>query len=67
MTGTTARSHPPDDDQELNRLLEQYTALLRTGNAPPIEEFAARHPGFEDQILELYPILSTIESIGDGP
>lgn len=50
-----------DDDDLLDAVVEEFTAICRTGAAPEPAEFAARFPRIADQLNELLPTIAAIE------
>lgn len=45
----------------VEQLATEYLDLLRTGSAPPIEEYVARYPDRAEQIRELFPLIAALE------
>lgn len=53
-----------DDTREMIEILaEEYVELLRQGERPDIEEFAAQHPNLADRIRSLFPTLQLLEGV----
>lgn len=50
-----------DELSSVESKCEQYIELYRNGSAPSFEQFAARHPELESQILELLPTIVMME------
>ncbi|MBA4019746.1 MAG: hypothetical protein C0483_21485 [Pirellula sp.] len=50
-----------DDDDLLDAVVEEFTAICRTGATPQPSEFAARHPRIAEQLIELLPTIAAIE------
>jgi serine/threonine protein kinase/WD40 repeat protein len=51
----------------LERLVEDYLARRRRGEAPTPGEYAARWPEHADRILDLFPALDLMERLKPGP
>lgn len=55
-----------DDDaisERLGDLLEEFAARQRAGEAPSVEEYAARFPDLADEIRTLFPAASAVERL----
>jgi serine/threonine protein kinase len=50
----------------LGQLAEEFTARVRNGEAPDVEEYAQRHPGCAERIRALFPTLVLIEGLAVG-
>ena len=50
-----------DDDDLLDVVVEEFTAICRTGATPQPTEFAARYPRIAEQLNELLPTIAAIE------
>ena len=55
----------PDDSALLGELVEEYTARLRQGERPNIEEYAARHARLAERIRHLFPTLLLLEGLAN--
>src|SRR5262245_31039642 len=58
-----------EDSALLGELAEEFTAQVRAGRLPRVEDFAARHPALADRIRALFPTLMLLEGLagGDAP
>ncbi|MEZ6136661.1 MAG: serine/threonine-protein kinase [Pirellulaceae bacterium] len=55
------------DFAQLGLLIDEFTARVRAGERPQIDDYAARYPQFARDIRELFPTLLTMEHVGvDG-
>jgi serine/threonine protein kinase/tetratricopeptide (TPR) repeat protein/WD40 repeat protein len=52
------------DHDPLAPLADDFLARHRGGDGPSPEEYAARHPEFAAQILDLFPALLVVENLG---
>ena len=50
-----------DDDDLLDAVVEEFTAICRTGAPPQPAEFVARYPRIAEQLNELLPTIAAIE------
>jgi eukaryotic-like serine/threonine-protein kinase len=55
-----------DDSAILGQLVEEYTARLRQGERPEIEEYARRQPALAERIRQLFPTLMLLEGLAGG-
>jgi WD40 repeat protein len=55
-----------DAQLELDRLVEAFVALVRRGEAPDIEVYAAAHPAQAAELREILPIVLTMEGVVPG-
>lgn len=53
---------PPSERNPVERLAEEFIERRRRGEEPSVEEYAARHPEWADEIRELFPALVLMES-----
>src|SRR5947208_339340 len=51
------------DRDPLDRLAEEFVARLRAGERPSLEEYAARLPGREGEVRDLFPALVEMEQL----
>jgi serine/threonine protein kinase/WD40 repeat protein len=51
------------DRDPLDRLAEEFVARFRAGERPSVEEYAARLPGREDEVRDLFPALVEMEQL----
>jgi serine/threonine protein kinase len=56
----------PDDSVVLGELAEQFSARVRQGQMPDVEEYAGAHPVLADRIRELFPTLMLLEGMAGG-
>ena len=56
----------PDDSVLLGELAEQFSARVRQGQLPDVEEYAGAHPVLADRIRELFPTLMLLEGMAGG-
>jgi WD40 repeat protein/serine/threonine protein kinase/Flp pilus assembly protein TadD len=56
----------PDDSVVLGELAEQFSARVRQGQMPDVEEYAGAHPLIADRIRELFPTLMLLEGMAGG-
>ena len=54
-----------DQHGEIDRLAEEFIERRRRGERPTIDEYAAAHPGFADEIREIFGTLLIVENLGD--
>lgn len=54
------------DPMQLGELIDEFTARVRAGQRPRVEDYASRHPQLADEIRELFPTLLTMEQAGVG-
>lgn len=52
-----------EHEEQLAEAVEAYLELLRSGQAPPLREYAAGVPECEKELLELLPTLADMEQI----
>src|SRR5262249_30690315 len=50
----------------LDHLAEDFVARYRSGERPPVQEYADRHPDLAARIRRLFPTLVAIENLGSG-
>jgi serine/threonine protein kinase/WD40 repeat protein len=50
----------------LGELAEEFTARVRRGEMPAVEEYAARHPALAERIRGLFPTLLLLEGMAAG-
>lgn len=50
-------------DDRLDELAEEFVNRLRSGERPALTEYTHRHPELSEQILELFPLLVTMEQV----
>src|SRR5262249_8949363 len=50
----------------LGQLAEEFTARVRAGELPAVEEYAARHPAVAERIRALFPTLLLLEGLANG-
>jgi serine/threonine protein kinase len=53
----------PADSLLLGQLAEEFTARVRAGELPAVEEYARRHPELAERILALFPTLLLLEGM----
>jgi WD40 repeat protein/serine/threonine protein kinase len=53
----------PDDSVLLGNLAEEFTARVRTGQLPEVEEYARNHPALAARIRALFPALLLLEGL----
>jgi WD40 repeat protein len=56
----------PDDSGVLAELADDFTARVRRGELPAIEEYTARHPELAERIRALFPTLLLLEGMARG-
>jgi WD40 repeat protein/serine/threonine protein kinase/tetratricopeptide (TPR) repeat protein len=56
----------PDDSILLGELAEQFSARVRQGQMPDVEEYAVAHPLIAARIRELFPTLMLLEGMAAG-
>jgi hypothetical protein len=56
----------PDDSLLLGQLAEEFTARLRSGDLPAVEDYITRHPALAERIRALFPTLLMLEGLA-GP
>jgi WD40 repeat protein/serine/threonine protein kinase/tetratricopeptide (TPR) repeat protein len=56
----------PDESVLLGELAEQFSARVRQGQLPNIEEYACAHPVLAARIRELFPTLMLLEGMAGG-
>src|SRR5262245_42732630 len=59
----------PEESVPLGQLAEEFSARLRAGETPTIEEYAARYPHLAHRIRELFPTLLLLQgmAVTGGP
>jgi serine/threonine protein kinase/WD40 repeat protein len=50
----------------LGQLAEEFTARVRAGEMPAVEDYAARHPAVAERIRALFPTLLLLEGLANG-
>src|SRR5262245_4888718 len=55
-----------DDSVLLGELAEEFSARVRAGQMPKVEEYAARHPALAQRIRALFPTLMLLEGLAGG-
>lgn len=50
--------------ENIEDLVEAYLTQLKSGTAPDIKSYIAEHPGYEEPLGDLLPLLLEMESIG---
>src|SRR4051794_10473990 len=55
-----------DDSAILAELAEEFTAQVRAGTMPRVEEFAGRAPHLAERIRHLFPTLMLLEGMAGG-
>ena len=53
----------PDDSVLLGELAEEFSAKVRQGQMPQIEEYARKHPSLAERIRALFPTLLFLEGM----
>ena len=48
----------------LDSIIEEFTARVRGGERPTVEEYVGRYPESAERIRELFPALAEIEHVG---
>jgi tetratricopeptide (TPR) repeat protein len=48
----------------IEQLVEEFTARLKAGENPSIDQYCADHPGLAEQIRDLFPTLLALEQAG---
>jgi serine/threonine protein kinase/WD40 repeat protein len=56
----------PDDSVLLGELAEEFSAKVRQGQMPRIEEYAQKHPSLAERIRALFPTLLFLEGMAGG-
>jgi WD40 repeat protein len=56
----------PDDSVVLGQLAEEFTARVRAGELPEVEDYARRHPALAERIRGLFPTLLFLEGAAAG-
>ncbi len=56
----------PDDSVLLGELAEEFTARVRRGEMPAVEEYADRYPALAERIRALFPTLLLLEGMAAG-
>jgi hypothetical protein len=59
-----------DDSAILANLADEFTARIRAGELPAVEDYAVRHPDLAERIRALFPTLLLLEGMargGEGP
>jgi len=56
----------PDDSTILAGLADEFTAKVRAGDLPAIEDYATRHPDLAERIRALFPTLLLLEGMARG-
>jgi serine/threonine protein kinase/WD40 repeat protein len=51
----------------LGQLAEEFTAGVRAGRLPDVEDYARRHPELAERIRALFPTLLFLEGVAGGP
>jgi serine/threonine protein kinase/WD40 repeat protein/tetratricopeptide (TPR) repeat protein len=57
----------PEESILLGELAEEFSARVRGGQLPSIEEYALAHPSLADRIRELFPTLMLLEGMAGAP
>ena len=55
-----------DDSAVLAELAEEFTAKVRSGELPRVEDYAARAPRMAERIRQLFPTLMLLEGLAGG-
>jgi WD40 repeat protein/tetratricopeptide (TPR) repeat protein len=55
-----------DESVLLGELAEEFTARVRAGQLPELEDYARRHPDLAGRIRELFPALLLLEGMAGG-
>src|SRR5690349_14926484 len=58
---TLPHTEPAPEREPIDVLAEEYAALCRRGEAPPVGEYAARHPELADALRRLLPAVAFLE------
>lgn len=58
---------PADQDERLGEAIEAYLAIAETGHAPEPEEFAARYPGLEADLIAALEGLALVKGLVGEP
>jgi serine/threonine protein kinase/WD40 repeat protein len=56
----------PDESLILGQLAEEYTARVRQGQLPDLDDYATRHPQLAERIRALFPTLLLLEGLANG-
>jgi serine/threonine protein kinase/WD40 repeat protein len=56
----------PDNSLLLGQLVEEFTARMRAGQMPDLEEYARQHPELAERIRALFPTLLLLEGMAAG-
>jgi serine/threonine protein kinase/WD40 repeat protein len=56
----------PDESLVLGQLVEDFTARVRAGELPDLEEYARQHPALAERIRALFPTLMLLEGMAGG-
>jgi serine/threonine protein kinase/WD40 repeat protein len=56
----------PEDSVLLGELAEEFSARVRRGDMPEVEEYAGRHPALAERIRALFPTLMLLEGMAAG-
>jgi hypothetical protein len=55
----------PEDSVILNELAEEFSARVRQGQMPEIEDYARQHPALAERIRNLFPTLMFLEGMAN--
>src|SRR5262245_24972378 len=55
-----------DESALLGQLAEEFTAAVRAGKLPDVEEYARRHPALAERVRALFPTLLLLEGMARG-
>src|SRR5579862_2193477 len=55
-----------DDSAVLAELAEEFTAKVRAGELPRVEDYAGRAPHMAERIRQLFPTLMLLEGMAGG-
>jgi serine/threonine protein kinase len=58
---------PPSGRDPLEELAKEFLSRYRTGERPPLSEYAGRRPDLADRIRQVFPTLVLMESLGPPP
>ena len=53
----------PDDSLLLGQLADEFTARVRRGELPAVEDYITGHPALADRIRALFPTLLMLEGL----
>ena len=56
MTSSTS-----EDDNPLDRLVEEFLERRRRGEQPAVSEYTARYPELDGEIRDVFPVMATVE------